>query len=179
MSGLTVHFATRSIFAAIYFCLVIERNKGARVYDCMTTQSIISGAEYARLKKRWERFEAWRNGRTSYQSSEVPKGLNVTNEERSQIEQYEFVNDPPQKYFVYIRRVNCDGEREEKSLRVQATTWAGDVLGVGMLGYSFRDNFGGERYPVRFRAINGKTYSGTYYSSAGDYARVRVVKGDK
>jgi len=141
-----------------------------------TTTDTISKSEYETLRERMNRFEIWRNGRTSYQSSEVPKGLDVSNDERSAIERYEFVNDPPQKYFVYVRRVNCDGEPNEKSLRVQATTWTGDVLGIGLLGSSFRDNFGGKRYPIRFRAINGKTYAGTYYASAGDYARVRTVK---
>ncbi len=136
----------------------------------------VSPAEYKKLKARLARFEAWRGGRSWYKSDSVPAGLDVSNDERSAIERYEFASNPPAKYFLYIRRVDCDGNRSDQSLRVQATTWTGDVLGVGMLGRSFRDNFGGERYPVRFRAINGKEYSGTYSASAGDYVRVKAIK---
>lgn len=142
----------------------------------MNAAKPVSRKVYARLKKRLERFETWRNGRTSYESGSVPKGLDVSNEERSQIEVYEFVSNPPAKYFAYIRRVDCEGNASEKSLRIQVTTWTGQVIGTGLLGTSFRDNFGGHRYPLRFRGINGLEYAGTYYASAGDYARVKAIK---
>lgn len=90
----------------------------------------------------------------------------LTNDERSQIEVFEFVNEPPSRYFLYINEK--DG---------MATTWMGENLGSVYFGSPFRSNMGDTRVPVTIRAINGRMYTGTYYKSAGDYARVRVAKG--
>lgn len=89
-----------------------------------------------------------------------------TNEERSAVEVYEFVTNPPDKYFLYI---NC-------TKRI-ATTWTGDKLGDVSFGSEYRDNFGGKRVPITVYAINGKRYHGTYYKSSGDYARIKLAKG--
>jgi hypothetical protein len=88
-----------------------------------------------------------------------------TNEERSAVEVYEFCTDPPKQYFLYI---NCT--------KKEATTWMSDKLGNVRFGTSYKDNFGGQRVPITIAAINGKKYHGTYYKSAGDYARVKMYK---
>jgi len=90
----------------------------------------------------------------------------LTNDERGAIEVFEFVNDAPDRYFLYIQ------ESDRK-----ATTWMGNTLGTVSFGSPFRSNMGDTRIPVTIQAINGKRYTGMYYQSAGDYARVRAVKG--
>lgn len=89
----------------------------------------------------------------------------ITNDLRSAIETYEFINDPPEKYFLYIS--------EEKRL---ATTWTGQKLGDVYFGREFRSNMGDKRINITVYAINGKTYFGTFYKSSGDYARVTIKK---
>jgi hypothetical protein len=54
----------------------------------------------------------------------------------------------------------------------------GDVLAtVTEVFEPFRDNFDGVRQNFRALGINGAVYSGTAYLSAGDYVRMRPVKG--
>jgi hypothetical protein len=89
----------------------------------------------------------------------------VTNEERSALEVFEFCTNPPDKYLLYISR--------EKQA---ATTWTGGLLGHVTFGREYGDNFGGRRAPVWIQAINGKQYHGTYYKSSGDFARIRQYK---
>lgn len=142
--------------------------------------NVLTDAEYTALKARYDAFEAWRNGRTSYQTSEIPAGLDVSNDERSKLEVYEFVKNPPVKYFAYVRRVNTQGQIDAKSLRVQITTWTGEILGTGILGRGYESpSFGrsNTRYPVlKFKAINGRSYFGTFFASAGDYCRLKLAK---
>jgi len=57
-----------------------------------------------------------------------------------------------------------------------ATTWTGEKLGDVQFGTSFRSSFGDERVSIRVYAVNGKIYAGTFYKSAGDYARVKMLK---
>lgn len=123
---------------------------------------------YKELKGRHERFEIWRNGRQSYPADSVPAELRLTNEERGYIEVFEFLNDPPLTYFLYIN--------EEARL---ATTWPGHLLGEVTFGFSYRSNMGDLRIPITVNAINGLTYYGTFYKSAGDYARIRAKKGGR
>jgi hypothetical protein len=92
-------------------------------------------------------------------------GRAPTNEERSAVEVYEFLHNPPEKYFVYINRT-----------KREATTWTGEKLGTVGFGTEYRDNFGGKRVPITVYAINGAKYHGTYYASSGDYARIKMSK---
>src|SRR5439155_26054876 len=105
----------------------------------------------------------------SYKPRDKPADVpDVSNEERSALEVFEFVTNPPDKYFLYINEKNRT-----------ATTWPGEKLGDVSFGCEYRDNFGGERIPVNVYAINGKTYHGTYYKSSGNYARIRMKKGQR
>lgn len=133
----------------------------------------ITKEQYNEIKTRLAAYEVWRNGRTSYPSNTVPPGLGVSNEDRSKVELYDFVHNPPEKYFVYVRH-------DAKSARqAEATTWMGELLGCAMLGYEWRDNFGGTRRSIEFAGVNGFQYVGTYYTSSGDYARVRMTAQSK
>lgn len=125
------------------------------------------------IRQRNDALNAWvdairdkRSGWASYKPSDKPAHVpDVTNEERSALEVFEFVTNPPDKYFLYVN--------EETH---EATTWTGDKLGEVRFGREFRDNFGGRRVPVTIRAINALAYHGTYYKSSGNFARIRQSK---
>ena len=90
----------------------------------------------------------------------------VTNDIRSAIEEWEFKIKPPQKYFVYVNL-------KERII----TTWTGQKLGnIISIGRTHNSNMGDERIPIRVKGINTLTYSGIFYKSAGDYARIKTVK---
>jgi hypothetical protein len=92
-------------------------------------------------------------------------GPSPTNAERSAVETWEFQHGPiaPDRYFAYV---NEDTHT--------VTTWTGQYLGhIVKCGRVWRDNFGGKRQHLTVHAINGKTYYGTYYTSAGNYCRLR------
>lgn len=92
----------------------------------------------------------------------------VSNEERSALEQFDFFHDAPEQYLLYV---------DDKSGK--AITFTGDVLGRVERGVSYKSpSFGraSVRVPIKVYAINGYVYSGTYYASAGDYARIKRTK---
>lgn len=90
----------------------------------------------------------------------------LNNRQRSSLEVKFFKEDKPDRYFAYV---NPD--------KKQITTWTGQKLGtIERLGPEYRDNLGGTRQNLRVKAVNGKTYSGTYYKSSGDYARLKAVR---
>ena len=57
-------------------------------------------------------------------------------------------------------------------------TWMGGILArITWTGNEYSCPFGSRRINFGARGIDGRTYSGTYYKSSGDYVRMRVVKG--
>lgn len=126
----------------------------------------ITSQEANDIRARSDAFAAWLGNRRSYRDEDVPADVpRVTNDETSALEVFDFVNDPPARYFLYINETTC-----------KATTWTGDVLGDVTFGRAWRANMGDARVSIRIRAINGRTYAGTYYKSAGDYARVKAMR---
>jgi len=86
------------------------------------------------------------------------------------------MEEKPDKYFLYI----SESTREERGVGAPAgwaTTWMGHKLGDVSFGTPYRSNMGDTRVPITVRGINGVIYTGTYFSSAGNYARLRKVKG--
>jgi hypothetical protein len=128
------------------------------------TETVTEGQAH-NIREREDALRAFLGVRTSYMPEEVAHLNPPTNVERSELEIFEFCRDKPDRYFLYIEEGNST-----------ATTFMGDCLGTVQFGMKYRDNFGGKRQPVRIEAINGETYSGTYYKSSGNYARVRKVK---
>jgi len=138
---------------------------------------MINAEQAADIRRRNDALNAWvdtiRNKRTgwaSYKASDKPAHVpDVTNEERSALEVFDFCQNPPDKYFLYIR------EKDRT-----ATTWTGDVLGQVSFGLVYKcpafGGFSSTRVPVTIRAINGLTYHGTYFKSSGDFARIRQSK---
>lgn len=134
--------------------------------------NVISKKQADDIRSRNETLNAWvdtirgKNGWASYRQEDKPAHVpDVSNEERSSLEVFEFVQNPPDKYFLYISEENQT-----------ATTWTGDKLGHVLFGREWRDSFGGRRVPVTVRAINGVTYHGTYFKSTGNYARIKRAK---
>lgn len=135
----------------------------------------------ADIRARDEALHAWMkaNKRNSYKREELPAGINPpTNEERSACEVFEFQRDKPESYFAYVKRpANMLTKPGWQTCEQgELTTWTGDKLGTVRFGRVFRDSFGGVRVPITVQAITGETYHGTYYASAGDYARIRKAK---
>lgn len=97
------------------------------------------------------------------------------NEERSSVELYEFVANPPETYVAYVQAEPTPTRYGYPHLGT-LTTWTGDKLGSIVFGPSYRSNFGGTRVPIAVKAINGKEYYGTYYKSSGDYCRIKAKK---
>ena len=124
--------------------------------------------EYETLKAKSVAEEILRGGRTAISSAEIaswPASAKCSNEEYSAIEIYEWLNEKPRKYFLYINETRREG-----------TTWTGDRLGFVEFGREYRDNFGGTRVPISLHGTNGLEYHGTYFKSAGNYARIRARK---
>jgi hypothetical protein len=126
---------------------------------------------------REAKLRAWMGKRCSYHPSELPAGINPPdNNERAQVELYDFINDPPEKYFLYIKAnsgtyYGASGE---------ATIWTGVKLGHVQFGKTWRGNMGDTRVSVSVYAVNGYVYHGTFFKSSGDYARVKMsVKSKK
>jgi hypothetical protein len=60
------------------------------------------------------------------------------------------------------------------------TTWTGQILGYGHVYANVqRSNWGDKRQTVWMLGVNGCCYWGTYYKSAGDYARMTMYKADR
>jgi hypothetical protein len=142
---------------------------------------VISAQRHRVLRDRCDRYET---ARKQFDSKRYKRGggyspkeqraicklakirRDVTNAERSAIELFEFCRDKPDRYFLYINEEKC-----------VAGTWPGDVLGTVTFGREYKSPaFGGwpsTRVPVTIDAVNGCKYTGTYYKSSGNYARVR------
>jgi hypothetical protein len=149
---------------------------------------LIEGA-YLACRARLNLHEAWvdtqrgKNGWASYRPEDMPAHVpNITNEERAGVELYEWLSNPPDRYFLYI-----DAEKYkiatgqagmflgsyDRLAKDGATNWTGLALGNVRFGRQWRDNFGGVRVPVTVYGNNGVHYIGTYFKSSGDYARIR------
>lgn len=126
--------------------------------------------DYAALRTRHDNYHAARValcGKRNYVTPEDAAQLppSLSNDEISALEVWEFEHDKPGKYFAYV----------DKEIR-RITTWTGDLLGFITWSSRWQSNFGDRRVSIRVKAINGLTYSGTFFESAGDYCRLRVVK---
>ena len=136
---------------------------------------MISQQQYEEFKARNEKYEVWiatsplvnrsKSGACSYKIEHKPSYA-LNNAELSAMEVYEFMTDPPKKYFAYVNM---------QTLKV--TSWTGDTIGtISAYARPWRSNFGDTRQNITVNAINGKQYYGVYYTSAGDYCRLTMHK---
>jgi hypothetical protein len=104
----------------------------------------------------------------------------MTNDERSALEVEAFKTDKPGPYFAYWNtrgRWAKPGVSPELIAGDTITTWTGDELAtMTWTGDPFYSSFSDRRQNFRAKGINGVTYSGTAYLTAGDYVRMRPVK---
>jgi hypothetical protein len=104
----------------------------------------------------------------------------LTNDERSKVEVAAFMQEKPDRYFAYWNargRWSRPGEPAALIPGDTITTWPGDVLAtITWTGEVFASSFSDRRQSFRARGINGVTYSGTAYLTAGDYVRMRAVR---
>jgi hypothetical protein len=130
--------------------------------------------QYLEAKHKYDAYEsASKEYRTANKTNGIPFEVyskfpyhsEVTNEMRSAIETFEFLTDPPKKYTVYVN---------EKTGEI--TTWTGQKLGTFRVINGYRSNFRDYRISLQVKAINGYSYYGTYFKSAGDYAHITMNK---
>lgn len=138
---------------------------------------MLTEQEYKHWRKIADNYMDWVKAREyrGYKPDELPEELrSLTNEIRSQIEVYEWVNDPPEEYFAYV-----------KNDSLEVTTWMGDRIGNFFhTGHHYEDVeqtyldendeevVEYERQEVRDIYVigtNGVTYIGKYYFENGDY----------
>lgn len=143
------------------------------MYELKTEQ------EYKEVKAKQVTYETWseqfkqKNGWIIIPSNAIPP-VKFDNDDRSAIELYEWKNNPPEKYFLYVKETNLDNGLRLN--RADIHTWIGQSLGYAYLGPTYRDNFGGKRVSITVYGNNGVKYYGTYYKSSGDYARIKRIK---
>jgi hypothetical protein len=92
------------------------------------------------------------------------------------LEVWDWLHNPPEKYFLYIRLEN---EKDDFLFhrKGEAVNWMGELLGrVETTGKMYRDSFGGKRVPIKVYGTNGVNYYGIYYKSSGNYARIKRYK---
>lgn len=153
--------------------------------------AVITPHEYDTLKIKQIAFSCWldERGQRPYRDDEVPAHLrDFGNQQRSDIEIYEWHRDKPAKYFAYYRfdQVEAQGfslapgavNRPFVDLPCGLiTNFMGVELGRFTLGTKWHDNFGGRRFSFRMEGTNGCTYSGFGVLDSGTYVRMRRVKG--
>lgn len=151
----------------------------------MTYHHILIDAEAAsQVRARVDAFRAWLGDRRSYRPEDVPQGMeDATNEMKSALERFEFMRDKPERYFAYARLSAAKTTGERNALprvgdALDVTTWTGQLLLTGRVNRVWFDNFGGRRVSFHARPADGSDvrYSGVYFYSAGDYARLRKLK---
>ena len=104
--------------------------------------------------------------RTCYRQEEVSHLNPPTNEERSKVEIYDFIHNPPDKYFAYPSQDFT-----------KIITWMGDTLGnITWKGMAFKSNRGDSRRAFTMHAINGRVYHGTIYNEIN--CRMKVKKSN-
>jgi len=121
-------------------------------------------------------------GNRNYTTQEDRKNLppSITNDETSQLEYYEWVNDPPKDYFAYVfeeERTVTYAQTHTFKVPVAIGTWTGEKLGtITSYSHKWMSNFGDYRISIRVTGTNGKYYYGTYFCSAGAYCRLKECK---
>lgn len=134
----------------------------------------ITAIEASDIRRLENMLREWMGKRNSYHPNELPSHIvPPTNKERSKLELFEFMRDKPDRYFVYVTR-----DKSPNALRPwKVATWMGDLLGHNLVvGDEYTSNMGDKRRSIWFDGINGERYSGTFFCSAGDYARIRKVR---
>lgn len=156
----------------------------------------ITAEEAADIRERENAYQAWaeqfrrKNGWIVIPAEEVAKcPVQITNEERGKLDQFEFFRDKPQRRVFYFKFVdladNASGHTAAdadglRGVAILLTTWTGDKLARGYVSGFYRGNFGDRRATFRATCLDGSgvIYSGTAFLDAGDYAHAYRIKGN-
>lgn len=139
---------------------------------------LISAEQAADIRRREKLAQSWlqkrrsgRGGWVSYDPKDPKLPPSVrrqpTNEERSELEMFEFMRNRPDRYFAYY----------DKDMS-KVTTWMGQKLGdIIWRGQVYKTGWwpGARKQRVRVRAVTGDTYAGPCELDAGNYCRLRKV----
>ena len=124
---------------------------------------------YEAERKRFDPRRFSRGGSYTPQDiAEIERRAEVrspTNEERGQLEVYEFMTNPPDKFYAFY----SDDMRHIK-------TFMGEIIGDIVHRGAERRPMGGRVVSVRVRGINGATYAGTCNMSSGTYCLLKRTK---
>ena len=138
---------------------------------------MLTPEQYAEIKSRYDTRHALvvdycKAHHTSGIPAEVYKDWpTVTNDETSALEVYQFVTDPPDRYFAYV---NHDEGDPGYGKPCTITTWTGEPIAQGKFtSRLYINSMGDKRITFTAKGINGKVYNGTFYYSAGDYCRMK------
>lgn len=128
------------------------------------------------LRARDAALHAWMNAKKTnfYHPDELPDELHptLTNEQRAELELIDWLTDPPARYSAYTKsdRFGITG--------AEITNFTGRKLArIDWRGSVYFSNFGDRRCNFGCTGTNGITYTGTAYIDAGDYVRIRAIKG--
>jgi len=104
---------------------------------------VITPQQAQNIRTRNEALNKWidtirgKNGWASYKPEDKPANVpDVSNEERSALEVFEFVTNPPDKYFLYINEKTA---QQQRGLAKNLATFSFAV--------EYRDNFGESESP--------------------------------
>lgn len=122
-------------------------------------------------KEATQNPKAWNVNHASNTLGDLPGNLI-----RSRAEVWKWYESPPDSAFIYIREVP-ENERRLGDGRFlppfEAITWMGDHLGNVLASPAYRCNMGDRRRAITLIGTNRRIYVGTYFQSAGNYARVK------
>lgn len=126
--------------------------------------------------------------------SYVPNAFDraFTNRDRACIEMFDVLLTRPRLLMAYVRLT----ERRPVSAgpaplteytsykyvsykRGTIGTWNAMPLGTLYSGRAYETNLRDGRVPITVKCINGCEYAGTYYFTAGDYCRLKMIQRDK
>jgi hypothetical protein len=106
-------------------------------------------------------------------SAATPEECRISNDERGELELHHFMTEAPLHLFAYVTK-------NRKTGAWQCNAWPGQPFGRVWVGDPYKSpGFYGRpstRRSVTLFAVNGWIYSGTFYQSSGDYARLKRTK---
>ncbi len=145
---------------------------------CSRGFGLISEEQAEDIRRREKLARSWlqknrsgRGGWVSYDPKDpkLPPSVHrqPTNDERSELEMFEFTRNRPDRYFAYYDQTMS-----------KVTTFTGQKLGdITWKGQIYKTGWGqgARKQRVRVRAITGDTYAGPCELDAGTYCRLRKV----
>lgn len=150
---------------------------------------MISEIAYLDLKARQSAYNVWadqfkqKNGWIVIPADAI-RPVKFENEDRAEIETYEFMTEKPARYFAYVNFPFITGDRNRVIAKgsgpVHITGFMGQTLAkVEYYSLPKVSNMGDKRVFFSAMGINGVRYHGIAYITNGNYCRMRAYKKQK